>query len=90
MIGSTVCSTIDVIQGDKIDQWNRDHIQCVVFKDQLAGEYGFREHLKPGFAKLKASTYQTSYFTGKNYTQRIAAKISSFPFHVGGTNGHRL
>lgn len=46
--------------------------------------------MEPGYAKFEARTLQTSLFTGNNYTERVAAKISSLPYHVGGTIGHEI
>ena len=28
--------------------------------------------------------------TGKNYTERVAPKITSVPFHLGGNKGHEI
>ncbi len=28
--------------------------------------------------------------TGKNYTERVAPKITAVPFHLGGNNGHEI
>lgn len=57
---------------------------------QVAGEYTFTELVKPGYSRNSLRTLQTSYFTNKNYTQRVLAKANSVSSHQGGTNGHVL
>lgn len=84
------CSTLDVVQEDELNPDGRSSLRCKVFKDQEAGEYEFKEQLEPGFAKFDLRTIQTSFLTGKNYTERVAPKITSVPFHIGGNKGHEI
>lgn len=81
---------MDVTQEDDVAGDSRDYLRCKVFKDQEAGEYSFTEHVEPGYAKYDVRTLQTSLFTGKNYTERVAAQITSLPYHTGGNKGHEI
>jgi hypothetical protein len=40
--------------------------------------------------KNSIRTYQTSLFTGNNYTQRIVAKVDSMPYNSGGSLGQNV
>lgn len=40
--------------------------------------------------KNSIRTYQTSLFTGNNYTERIVAQITDMPYHTGGNLGHNI
>jgi hypothetical protein len=64
---------------------------CNVYKGQEAGEYTFEENNDYGEAFISDRLYQTSTFTGKNFTQRVIAKVSdqsdSDFAHTGGYLG---
>ncbi len=79
-----------MVQEDELKPDGRSSLRCKVFKDQEAGEYEFKEQVEPGLAKFDLRTIQTSFLTEKNYTERVAPKITSVPFHVGGNKGHEL
>jgi hypothetical protein len=67
---------IDISQEDLIQNY-RDDIICRVWKNQVAGEYTFREKTVVGDANVSIRAHQTSPLTGKDYVQRVAAKIDS-------------
>ena len=91
LIGDTLCSKIDVDQDE--DSWNKNYrseLLCNSYIHQEAGEYSFTELVTPGYAQLSLRTQQTSLFTGKNYTQRVAPKITEMNYHEGGVLGQRI
>ena len=65
----------------------RSYITCVVNSSQVAGEYNFSTKLSPGYPIYSQRNMQTSYFTGRNYTQRIVPQISNFSTRRSGTYG---
>lgn len=74
MIGDKNCSLSGIIQNSTgITGSSRWPIKCKSSASQIAGEYNFLEHVKPGYARVSGRSLQTSYFTGVNYTQRIVS-----------------
>ena len=91
VIGDRECTTTDIIQKeDGFDANSRSPIECRADPTQVAGEYDIRESVIPGYARKSLRTLQTSYFTEKNYTQRILAQINSVSSHQGGSKGQVL
>lgn len=71
LVGDLSCSTLDIIQ-DTISS-NSDKIFCNTFLHHEAGEYNMTERTLYGDALYSVKVLRTSYFTGKVYTERIAA-----------------
>ena len=68
----------------------RPQIRCRVDATQVAGEYDYSMNLSPGYPTMSRRTVQTSFFTGKNYTQRVAAEITNITSRKCGTIGTRI
>jgi len=87
MIGDKQCaynSTTGVLTG------RRAQIKCKVDGTHLAGEYDYQMNLSPGYPTMSRRTVQTSLFTGKNYTQRVAAEITNITSRQCGIIGTRI
>jgi hypothetical protein len=88
LIGDISCSTLDIIQ-DTISQ-SSDSIFCNTFLHQVSGEYNMTERVVYGDALYSVKALRTSFFTGKFYTERIAAVFQASSVATGGFNGHVL
>jgi hypothetical protein len=71
LIGDTSCSTLDIIQ-DTISSNSANVIYCNTFLYQEAGEYNMVERVVYGDAQYSVDSVKTSFFTGVNYTVRVA------------------
>ncbi len=76
MIGDQQCNLTGISQSISPD--SRSPIKCRVSSNQVAGEYNLSMSLKPGYPTMSVRTIQTNMLSGRNYTQRVAANISSF------------
>jgi len=68
----------------------RAQIKCRVDVTQVPGEYDYSMNLSPGYPTMSRRTVQSSFFTGKNYTQRIAAEITNITSRKCGAIGTRI
>ena len=55
--------------------------------DQGVGEYDLVINTVFGYPKMSQRTRQTSFFTGKNFTQRSIAKITNLSTRKSGNSG---
>lgn len=67
----------------------RSHLRSTIELSHVAGEYDLVSYLNPGFPTYSLRTVQTSYFTNKNFTQRVVAKINSISSQRSGKFGNR-
>ena len=85
MIGDQQCNLTNIIQS--INPVSRSPIKCRVSLNQVAGEYNLSMSLKPGYPTMSLRAVQTSSFSGKNYTQRVAAEITNLSSRKCGRMG---
>lgn len=85
MIGDQQCNLTGISQS--INSGVRSPIKCRISSNQVAGEYNLSMSLKPGYPTMSFRTTQTSSFSGKNYTQRVAAGITGLSSRKCGISG---
>ena len=85
MIGDQQCNLTGI--SHSINSGVRSPIKCSVSSNQVAGEYNFSMSLRPGYPTMSFRTVQTSSFSGKNYTQRVAARITNLSSRKCGISG---
>lgn len=69
----------------------RSHLRSTIDLSHIAGEYDdLTSYLNLGFPTFSLRTIQTSYFTKKNFTQRVLAKMNSISSQRSGKFGNRI
>lgn len=85
VIGNQQCSSTNLFIINH--PYFKSYITSVVSSSQVAGEYNLSTKLSPGNPIYSQRNMQTSYFTGRNYTQRIVPQISNFSTRRSGIYG---
>ena len=69
----------------------RSYLRSTIESAHVAGEYDdLKSYLNPGLPTFSLRTVQTSYFTNKNFTQRIVSKMNYISSQRSGKYGNRI